>query len=363
VSIKSKQPQFEDVPSFDGDAHMHTIWFRILKCLQRYGRPCVNLAFLALFFSHIHSIKADDLGTRDLILFLKQATISPLDVEDFTARQHAVKEQIPRFLPKGLKLGPPIEFYEGAKSGSNFVLWAIRDPASPTNDTSTNFAMGRKGSKSYSINPGGIVYGIGSNDQTELSKHIFDRVSYFLNFGLWDLKPTTIVWTDDSFEGTTLLEKHVYGKLEVSNGLPRHIRLSVARAEPAYRDYEYIYPDPPSALSGYPSKIIISDLSKATVEPLEEITMLSIVFAQHPLPESFFDESKLIRGNIKYTNIYSNNMFFATKKDGTMSKQPLKMPSRLVASVHSPNISFWTLMILLAAGPCLIWAVSRKRRT
>jgi hypothetical protein len=79
---------------------------------------------------------------------------------------------------------------------------------------------------------------------------------------------------------------------------------------------EYIYPDPPASLNGFPCKIIISDQTKNGLSPEKEIVVQSIHLAARHLPADFFSESKFKTAAIIHTNIYTDGGLYVYGSDG-----------------------------------------------
>jgi hypothetical protein len=114
----------------------------------------------------------------------------------------------------------------------------------------------------------------------------------------------------------------VYGHLELSNNLPSTLSFSANRGGPSFKACTYLYPDPPSALSGFPSRIVISVLFEDGLHPFLELSLLEITLAKQELSEAFFSDTKFITTNILYTNIFSNGVLMAVLPGGKVVKAP-----------------------------------------
>ena len=114
----------------------------------------------------------------------------------------------------------------------------------------------------------------------------------------------------------------VHGHLELSNGLPSTLSICGRRGEEPFKSCSYVYPDPPPALDGFPSRVVVSVLFEDGLHPFLELSLLDITLAKERLPEAFFSETRFITTNIIYTNMFSNGVLMAVLPGGKLVKAP-----------------------------------------
>ncbi len=237
---------------------------------MKTGKQGNYLPFFAAFFFCFFVLESiADTGLQepnDLVVFFKQAIKAPPDVEHFVAQRHDLIDRKPPDLEPGETLGKVLEFYEGARSGSNFFLRAIADPnLTPSGPYAEPFAVGRTSSNAYEFGKQSIAYGIGTNALVKNGDLYFSMVAEFLNMGLGQLKPETVTWNENRFSGTNIAGRAIFGELEVSNSMPHKLKISPSDGAPPNLVFDYSYPSPPNSLSGFPSKVVISTLFHKSV--------------------------------------------------------------------------------------------------
>jgi hypothetical protein len=273
---------------------------------------------LALFFAFFS--KADTAETtNDLVTFFKQAMSSPPDVENYVVGQRVFGE------------GDTM-FYNGARSGSNYFLKILSASNAPVNLDQADAIAGRSGSSAYWVSQNAVSYGIGSNGLTGNVEQNFFMAQQFLSMGISETA-SGVKWSNNTFTATVWGHPR-YGELSISNGIPSRLEISLAKGSPPYKVVEYTYPDPPTALSGFPSKMKNSSTGpNGKLKSFCEIQFYSIQLAARPLYSNFFASAQFIGPNILHTNVYSNaDLYVQTKRGRTV-----KSPDSLVRKGVSPQ--------------------------
>ena len=271
----------------------------------------------------------------DAVSFFKQAIGSPPDIDSFVVGQRSLKPledlvQLAQLVAQrpGAEITPnPQEnlqkakemqlekFYAGARAGADYYLRYISSPSTP-NIPAENLSIiiGRAGSVLYQVGRNNVSYGSGTNAFVANVNALFGLVRQFLDMGLGDVEPESVVWTGNQFTARNRFGKTRYGELEVSNNLPNVLMVSEQKNSPAFTMVQYHYPNPPASLGGFPAKMTIFDVSKGEYKPNLEITLYSIHVADRRLPQGFFSDDQFKTAQIIYTNAYINSEVWGTVK-------------------------------------------------
>ncbi len=258
---------------------------------------------------------------KDLVDFFKQAISSPPDIESFVASQRSLRPpDLPAQMMQFLKSATnriadvgTMQFYSGARAGTNFFLSIQQYADSQRTVVQTS---GRAGTTVYQINQNAISYGFGTNAMTAGVQSLFTLVRQILDMGLGGLNPESVVWDGNQFSSQSDYGPAMYGELEFSNHLPFILRISHGKGSPPFETVEYTYPDPPTALGGFPRKIVLSGQTDDGLKPSIEIELQSVHLAARPLPVGFFSEARFKTAAIIYTNIYTEAGLFVYGNDG-----------------------------------------------
>lgn len=339
-----------------------------LKCQVSFLRFCfyiINVSFLsyALCAEGSSSLQTPD----DFVSFFKQAVKSPPDVAFFQAKKHDFfpPKLPPGLLPAGVKVGPPIELFEGGRSSSNFFYGNAVTSQSSDTDAIFRVIAGREGTNIYEFSGNSLSYGIGNNAVRDNVNFAFSSVSYLLNLGIGDIVPESVTWTGNHFSAKSIDGSTRYGELTLSNGFPRTLMISLAKGSSPLHASEYTYPDPPDALSGFPSTIRLSVWDGENLIPNVQIEFSSVRLAPGPLPDSFFDASNFTRSNITFTNVYSNATLLVRvtqgPNTGTIVRVPLLSNMRdLSVTETRQHIMFYVMLAIFIAGPVIVWLAIKK---
>jgi hypothetical protein len=272
----------------------------------------------------------------DAVAFFKQAISSPLDVESFIAGERnlrsieelvqedqlvaqmpAMKNQKPPSLQESLQRAKEMQseqFYAGARAGSDFYLRFISSPSTPNIPGQDVSVFGRIGSLPYQVGQNNFIYGSGTNGFVQSIDTMFGVVSQFLDMGLGDIDPASVVWTGNQFTALDRFGKSRYGELVVSNNLPFAIQVSKEKNSPAFKRIQYQYPNPPASLGGFPAKMTFFAPSEGEYKPELEITMYAVQIADRRLPHGFFSDEPFKTAKIIYTNAYINSEVWAQSR-------------------------------------------------
>ena len=267
----------------------------------------------------------------DIVVFFKQAISAPPDVESFVAGQRDLRPQ--DYVALITKLQGPaaashitgdrgaMRFYSGARAGTNYFLRSFVNSNSPYVPNENGFISGHAGTTSYEFSKNSISYGFGSNAITGGVRALLGMVRQVLDMGVGEMNPDTVVWNGNEFSAQTDYGATRYGELELSNNLPSSLKIGMGGNflnSPPYRTIQYIYPDPPTALGGFPCKIIMSGETEEGLKPSMEIVLQSIHLAARPIHVEFFSPDKFKTAAILLTNIYTDAGLFVYRKDGKM---------------------------------------------
>jgi hypothetical protein len=296
---------------------------------------------LALFCSFYASNAYADTLTNppsDFVAFFKKAISLPPDIEQFIVGQRS--RVGPADLPPGMSAAEKKTmqdaslqwgYFQGAREGSNYFLRKIEGSNLPNTRADDGLIAGRAGSIVYSFSMNSVSYSIGTNVSMSVDQGLFTLTRQFLDMGLADIEPESVVWSDNTFSAVNKDGFRRYGRLELSNNLPFRLWISMETNSTPFKVIEYKYPESPATLGGYPSKINISE--SAEDEPSVEIVLQSIKMAAQHLPESFFSEAQFKTTNITHVLIYSNDLALTSDENGKM----IKLPKTLVMGLTYPQ--------------------------
>jgi RNA polymerase sigma factor (sigma-70 family) len=265
----------------------------------------------------------------DAVAFFKQAISSPLDVDSFIAGQRSLLSleelgQLAQLIAqrpdvenkktpspqKNLQKAQKMQleqFYAGARAGSDYYLRYISSPNTPNIPAANVSIIGRAGSVLYQVGRDNVSYGSGTNAFVESVNVSFGLVRLFLDMGLDEIEPESVVWTGNQFTALNLRGHSEYGELEVSNNLPFAIKVYEQKNSPDFKRIEYQYPNPPASFGGFPTKMTIFTVSEGESKPRMEITLYSVHTADRRLPHDFFGDGQFKTAKIIYTNAYINS--------------------------------------------------------
>jgi hypothetical protein len=273
----------------------------------------------------------------DPVDLFRNAISSPPDVESFIAGERCLikPEQLPNGLPADQKESilaamQMWQYYQGSRAGSNYFLRAIESANSPDTVAKSGLIAGRAGDKAYQFSLNSISYAKGTNATTANVNNLFFLVRQFLNMGLAEIEPESVVWSGNQFRALNYDRVPRYGRLELSNGLPSRLLISIQKESPPIKIVEYTYPGQSTFPGGYPSAIRISGGDGPSVE----IIVQSVQIAAQRLAEDFFSEAKFKGTNITHVNIFSNNVTLVSDKQGKM----IKLPKNLVKGEAYPQL-------------------------
>jgi len=192
-----------------------------MKTILPLGLFCLCLFFVSLS-------KADTVvTTNDLVAFFKQAISSPPDIEEFIAGQRsspssdeiASLERIfgKQAVSQMATNTPTFQFFQGARAGNNYYLRQIPNSNSPNMLAPSGFIAGRAGANVYQFTKDSVAYGLGTNGFVTSVNSFFYLLCEFLNMGLGDIKPDSVVWSDNHFTAMSYNGVPRYGHLNISN--------------------------------------------------------------------------------------------------------------------------------------------------
>jgi hypothetical protein len=174
------------------------------------------------------------------------------------------------------------------------------------------------------------------NPSAVLSDAMRKYACQFLNMGMADLNPESVVWRGNEFEAVRNGNIPLHGRLELSNGIPARLLLSPNDHASAERRISYIYPNPPDSIGCFPSQITLWTKGEVwrgdiTME-LDHVKIVS-----NELGNDFFASTQFEKNNIKYFNFETNRELsvYALTKEGT----PVKLQTRqsLVGVSYGPK--------------------------
>jgi hypothetical protein len=266
---------------------------------------------------------ADENG--EVTAFLKKSLGSPADVEGFVGRTTVLRERSGRTNTEARIASGTTSFYRGARSGRNFFFCRLSGTNNAGELADGPHISGRSGSKSYHFNPNTVIYTHKEPENVKdplkySTRGIYAFLCQFLNFGLADIKPEAVVWNGNDLTGEQSDGTPFVGELQISNGLPASLKISRSKSEPPYKACAYIYPDPPSSLGGFPSRIVLSVLFDGKLQPWKEFSLIDVKVPKQRLGENFFDEQQFRSTNIAFVHFYTNGVLYELRKDGTSRK-------------------------------------------
>jgi len=249
----------------------------------------------------------------DLVAFFKLALSSPPDIEHFEARQIEL-HAIPVVGPAGkmIQMKPPPTDFQGARAGSNYFLQLV----SGTNREVSTLA-GRSGTEIYTFSPNSITHTFDApaGDQNKgqlatIGAAMSRPVSQFLNMGVSSVQFNTLVWKENEFDALDDKGRRLHGSLEISNNFP--VRLVVT--SPDDSDFcsaiSYHYPDPPTAMGGFPDRMVLSGKVTDGWEDDLELRLVVVKLAVKLLPEDFFNSAQFVDKKINHTLLESNGLLY-----------------------------------------------------
>lgn len=285
-------------------------------------------------------------ATTDLITFFKKAISSPPDVESYTVYQ--------RDTEKGGG-----SYYVGARAGSNYFLKIVSNSNELLNASQQQPVAGQAGASAYEFSKNAVSYGVGSNGLTRGVEMFLGLTRQFLDMGIGEIRPESVEWHSNAFAATGSDTRPRYGLLIISNGLP--FRLKIGNAKGAYKIVDYIYPDPPTALGGFPSKMLIFGESEGKLVGGLEVLICSVRLATEPLAEKKFSPTRFVGPNIAHSNIYRGADLYVQNRLGQLVKAPNSIRrSGGVANSRARTIIFLCFG-LITAMPIALFILLHKK--
>jgi len=272
---------------------------------------------------------------KDLTAFFKQAISSPPDVEYFIAGVHPLGDP-PIINGRKLVQKEYFAFFDGARAGTNFFLRGIANTNSPAMLHRGGSINGRAGSTHYYFTANSVSYMIGTNIMNRINASEFRTTRQFLNMGLAEIEPGSVVWSGSEFTAVNNNGEARYGVLEVLNNLPHTLTIRTEKDSPPLTTIEYTYPNPPNAGAGFPTRMVMTSQTKEGLKPSVEVVLHSVHLAPRPLTVDFFSEAQFKTAGIVATTRYSNEVVFVSGKDGkmysisNMNGKTVAIPSSLV---------------------------------
>lgn len=262
-------------------------------------------------------------------------------------------------------------FFEGARSGSNYFLREVvlTNGAFHAN---SDFAIGRDGLETYHLNPNSVTHTFDQSDSATpkhallaSSKVYFSLVSEILNMGLPSgIDPRGISWVDNDFTGLRYDNGlRVRGRLEVSNGYPCVLSIYSEQETRPYLAFRYMYPDPPSRLSGFPEKTTLSRITGGVLKPWMEVTLVDVRLAGDNETTKLFAKEQFISERIQHTHFYSNGILFTVSPEGKVYKSPKQPVVRLLGESTPDDKrrrSLLVILLLVIAGPPVVYLLFRS---
>ena len=294
----------------------------------------------------------------DLVTFFKQTVKSPPDVEAFVgiARNLRTSDLPASFANKTFQRET---FYEGARAGTNFFLRRLNDRLSPAVDPS-NTIYGREATNIFLIYDTTITSAIGTNSKVIQNDLFFGLLSHFLNMGLIKIRPGSVEWENNQFHAADIHGEDIFGRLEVSNNLPVQLAIARTKGGSPYKEYKYFYPEPTTALSGFPRKVVLLTSNGHGLSPLSEFELSSIHLAEKPLSNGFFSHLKYTGPTIMHSNLYSNADLYVSLENGNMMKVPIlpREAASSAISVGRKRFILYVFLVTLAIGPIVVFLVT-----
>ena len=251
---------------------------------------------------------------KDFIKFYKDAISKPPDVEHFVAGVKPLGE-----LPiiRGRRHSGEFSFSAGARAGTNYFMRSLAGSNALVPSASGRI-VGQVGTTNYNFLRNTVRYAMGTNLMKQMSLGDFHTTRQFLNMGLADIETSSVIWRDYEFSATNFHGEPRYGVLKISNSLPRLLIISERAASKPLKCIEYFYPTPPDALQGFPTRMVISNMTETGWVPAVENAILELKLAVSPLSNSFFYDSQFKGPNITVTNLFINSTTLVTDKQGRL---------------------------------------------
>ncbi len=326
----------------------------ITRCRSAVTRAGLFVGCVTI--SSVCSAGIDTQAPDDMVSFFKNALSSPPDVEQFIGRIRSLEQLGPTAgLPKGRHL-QPLQFFEGGRAGSNFFLRSVPDPDLPAKPPPVAIVSGRAGSNVYQIGRNDVTYGIGTNSVVAANGAFFGLACQFLNMGLSDVRPETVVWSSNQFRALKFDGTPMSGELEISNKLPYRLSIRFGNPPARLKAYQYSYPDPVGQLAGFPSTITILASSERGFKSTHEMELLAVHVAPRRLRDNFFNDSKFKTASVVTTNIFSNADLYITRSDGQIVKSPVPLSVAAGYGKSHKRVVAWICFAVLAlVPPVIIW--------
>jgi hypothetical protein len=328
--------------------------------IMRFGGTGLRLlrttVLFALFWT-LPDYAANGVETEsELTTFFKNAVRSPLDVEHFTAAQRTLRE---RTLPPQIRArvqsltNQPVQTFEGARAGTNFYLRRLTSLGSPG-----SMAIGRNGREMYHVNANTLTYTHDAN--TEANPLLISELGFrsvveqFLNMGLAEIRQGSVVWDGLQFSAFEADGTPIYGHLDLQDGIPSRLEIRTKKDAPPKKAFSYAYPEPPLALSGFPSTIVIWSVFQDGLHPWSELRLLNIKLSDSRLADNFFAKSRFVEKNIVYTNIINSDGLFNVTRSGLV-KAPIQPEMPGPKSQFYRRITMWCLAAIALGLPAVFW--------
>jgi hypothetical protein len=300
-------------------------------------------------------------ASDDLVSFFKQAITSPPDVEDFVGSARTLRvSDLPASFRSDTNF-QAVVFYQGARAGTNFFLRRLNDRALAPASAPPLVTVGRETTNIYEVNRTTITYGIGNSPIAIPNSLSFNLLCHFLDMGLIELRSETVEWQENQFRAVDTRGARIFGKLEISNSLPASLKIAGTETGNPDKVYLYSYPEPATALGGFPGKVTILTQTEHGLAPLSEFELSSVRLAPEHLQKAFFTPLRFTGPTIIQTNLYSNADLYVSLKNGKMMKVGL---GRQVPPPVSHVIRRFMLFILIATSvvvPIAIFLKTRKQ--
>lgn len=298
--------------------------------------------FFASFLCNVYAFAQ----TNDLISFFKKAISSPPDISEFIVGQRNIRQQ------------SSFQFFEGARSGTNFFLRINSDSNLP----GYKFTAGRSKDTIYQLNQTSVSYGVGTNEFIAGTKVYFSLSSQFLNMGLADIAPDSVEWNSNSFRARNYAGQFRYGELAISNNMPFVLTIYNEKKFPL-KTIEYIYPASQWELCGFPSRMTICSQAGNGLEPVAEIAISHIQIATQSLSAGFFDESQFTNSATSHTHIYSNESLYVSDDNGKIIKIPDKTLKSMRPTQVNPRARMIVIMVLFITTIAFAYILFRSTKT
>jgi hypothetical protein len=189
---------------------------------------------------------------------------------------------------------------------------------------------------------------------------LFNLTRQFLNMGVSEIEPESIIWNGNVFVGKSGRGSDRYGELTISNNVPYRMEISMAKGSPPYKAIKYTYPEPVALFAGFPSKMVISTiadsgLKPSDLKPVAELTFEYVQLATQRLSDDFFSNQQFIGPSVTHTNIYSNSVLYVQNlKSGKMVKAPPPFFGWRQHTNSNTRIAIYFCLALITVAPVVI---------